>query len=104
MFQDLTLQTPIADETGKKLAAIKVFSKSIECLKKHLKDLLSEKKVVLKDNEALWVLTVPAIWDDTAKGFMRKAAKDVSLCIFHLFLLPQNVIKLGRPKIDYLVS
>lgn len=82
--KNLTLQTPIADETGKKLSAIKVFSKSIECLTKHLKDLLLEKKVVLKDNEALWILTVPAIWDDTAKGFMRKAAKDAGIPLEHL--------------------
>ena len=25
--------------------------------------------------EILWVLTVPAIWDDTAKMFMKEAAK-----------------------------
>lgn len=82
--KELTLKTPIADETGKKLPAIDVFSKSIECLKNHLKDLLLERNITLKDHEALWVLTVPAIWDDTAKGFMRQAAKNAGIPLKHL--------------------
>ena len=76
-FQNLTLTTKVADETGKELPAIDIFSMSIKCLKKHLENLLKEKNVVLRNNETLWVLTVPAIWDDTAKDFMRKAAEKV---------------------------
>ena len=68
----------IADETGKELPALTVFSKSIQCLKDHLITLLRKKDFDPKDHEIKWVLTVPAIWDDTAKGFMREAATKVT--------------------------
>jgi hypothetical protein len=31
----------------------------------------------IRDNEIKWVLTVPAIWSDPAKEFMRKSAEKV---------------------------
>ena len=31
----------------------------------------------LDDEEIHWVITVPAIWDDAAKSFMRRAAEEV---------------------------
>jgi hypothetical protein len=68
----------IADQTGKELPALTVFSKSIKCMKDHLMKILENKHYVPKDDEIKWVLTVPAIWDDTAKGFMREAAKMVN--------------------------
>jgi len=33
----------------------------------------------IKEGDVLWVLTVPAIWDDAAKVFMKEAAKQVGL-------------------------
>lgn len=30
-------------------------------------------------DDILWVLTVPAIWDDAAKAFMKEAAKLVAV-------------------------
>ena len=33
----------------------------------------------MQDENIEWVLTVPAIWDDPAKQFMRKAAEKVFL-------------------------
>ncbi|XP_045193641.2 heat shock 70 kDa protein 12A-like [Mercenaria mercenaria] len=76
--------TLISDETGKQLPALTVFSKSIECLKNHLIDLLGKKNFDVKEDEIKWVLTVPAIWDDTAKGFMREAAKEAGIPSHHL--------------------
>lgn len=35
----------------------------------------------LAPTDVLYVLTVPAIWSDSAKDFMRQAAEDVSLVI-----------------------
>lgn len=55
------------------MAAIRVFGLSIECLKNSLNALLAEKITVKPDN-ILWVLTVPAIWREAAKQFMREAA------------------------------
>lgn len=35
------------------------------------------------EEEIRWVLTVPAIWPDDAKLFMRESAAQVEFCIFH---------------------
>jgi hypothetical protein len=32
----------------------------------------------LQDEDIHWVLTVPAIWDEVAKKFMRKSAEEVN--------------------------
>ena len=34
-----------------------------------------------KASDIRWVLTVPAIWTDESKAFMREAAYRVSICI-----------------------
>lgn len=56
-----------------------VFSYSIRYLKEHLLEKLLTSnlgdKVTVNDID--FVLTVPAIWDDTAKMFMREAAIQV---------------------------
>ncbi|XP_061163321.1 heat shock 70 kDa protein 12B-like [Saccostrea echinata] len=69
----------IKDASGKKLPAMTVFSLSIKALKDHLLDLLDTRGTTLKADEVLWVLTVPAIWSDSAKMFMRKAAKKAGI-------------------------
>ncbi|XP_060601655.1 heat shock 70 kDa protein 12B-like [Ruditapes philippinarum] len=76
--------TLIADETGKQLPALTVFGKSIRCLKDHLIELLRKRNFDPTDDEIKWVLTVPAIWDDTAKGFMREAANMAGILSKHL--------------------
>jgi hypothetical protein len=43
----------------------------------------------LEEKDIYWVLTVPAIWKDVAKQFMREAAENVSfylMCIFMKYL------------------
>ena len=46
---------------------------------------ISESQVAgLKADDIHWVLTVPAIWNDSAKHFMRLAAEQV--CCRHLYL------------------
>ncbi|XP_062621074.1 heat shock 70 kDa protein 12B-like [Saccostrea cucullata] len=69
----------IKDASGKELPAMTVFSLSIKALKDHLIDLLDTRGTTLKADEVLWVLTVPAIWTDSAKIFMRKAAKKAGI-------------------------
>lgn len=65
----------IEDITGKPIKAMKVFAKSIEALMQHLFDLFEERGIDIKKNEIRWVLTVPAIWSDAAKQFMRRSAE-----------------------------
>lgn len=67
----------IDDISGKGVSALVVFSKSIKALQKHLTDQLKLRGTSIKDNEIFWVLTVPAIWSDNAKQFMRASAVGV---------------------------
>ncbi|KAK3610274.1 hypothetical protein CHS0354_029734 [Potamilus streckersoni] len=69
----------IEDETGKKMAAIDVFSLSIRSLKNHLTQMLEKQGTGVRDTEIHWVLTVPAIWSDAAKQFMRQAAEKAGI-------------------------
>lgn len=77
-FQKLTKKSMIRDISGKELSAMYVFSKAIE----YMHDLLLEELKEQNDDDIAeenirWVLTVPAIWDDSAKQFMRDAAEQV---------------------------
>jgi hypothetical protein len=77
----------LEDEMGRKMPAMDVFSNSIKYLKDHLtQKLLQQIPDTLLDSDIRWVLTVPAIWNDTSKQFMREAAVKVKL-ISEIFLI-----------------
>ena len=70
------------DERGKEMNAFKVFVSAI----KHLRDVVLKKikrqRVLnLTSDEVNWIITVPAIWSNVSKQFMREAAIDVSYFI-----------------------
>nr|XP_034311557.1 heat shock 70 kDa protein 12A [Crassostrea gigas] len=75
----LTVDTTVADIRGREIQAVKVFAHAIRYLKDHLLDSQKPKGKIVKNDDILWVLTVPAIWDDTAKLFMRKAAQEAGI-------------------------
>lgn len=84
--QGLKKGTLLEDETQKTMPALKVFALSIQCLKDCLMKMMDKEGTGVNMDDILWVLTVPAIWDDKAKGFMKEAAKmagidDERLCI-----------------------
>ncbi|XP_060578820.1 heat shock 70 kDa protein 12A-like isoform X2 [Ruditapes philippinarum] len=70
----------IEDEMGKSMIALNVFVMAIEYLvgdmRKSVKDKLTS---AFKKDDVHWVLTVPAIWTDAAKQFMREAAVQAGL-------------------------
>ena len=71
---------------GKSLPAIKVFSLSINYLVDNM-IMFGRDKVsgVVTREDVHWVLTVPAIWKDAAKQFMREAAEEVTMrCSLHV--------------------
>ena len=78
-FQRLTTETKVSDIKGKELPAVDIFSHAIRYLKNHLYDQLKNKGnyMYMQSENIEWVLTVPAIWDDPTKQFMRKAAEKV---------------------------
>ena len=66
----------LEDANGHAMNAMKVFSESIKYLKDHFV-WISKSVENLVETDIHWVLTVPAIWKDNAKQFMREAAQQV---------------------------
>ena len=73
--------TTLPDVTDKRLPAMKVFELAIKYLKD---DLLAASTYKLsgglQESDIHWTLTVPAIWSERAKQFMREAAVQVRQC------------------------
>ncbi|XP_052068174.1 heat shock 70 kDa protein 12A-like [Mytilus californianus] len=65
----------IEDITGKSASALDIFSLSIKALKDHLLNSIRQQLVDIQIDDIRWVLTVPAIWSDGAKQFMRRSAE-----------------------------
>lgn len=70
-------ESSIYDVSGKPASAIKVFSLSIKYLKDHCLKVIKERGVLNNPKDVKFVLTVPAIWTDRSKQFMRVAANQV---------------------------
>ncbi|KAK3593606.1 hypothetical protein CHS0354_018704 [Potamilus streckersoni] len=77
--QGLRRETIIEDEFGKPLQAKEVFAHGIRYLKNHALDLMNLQGKHMDESEISWVLTVPAIWSDGAKQFMREAAQSCGI-------------------------
>ena len=67
----------LEDITGKALSAVDVFTLSIKALVDHLLSISNKQGKLIHNDEIQWILTVPAIWTDTAKQFMRTSAEKV---------------------------
>ncbi|XP_052793258.1 heat shock 70 kDa protein 12A-like [Mya arenaria] len=73
--ENLTREMTLKSETtGKEMPAIVVIQESIRYLKNHLVNVIKSKDAMFNESKIHWVLTVPAIWGDSAKQFMREAA------------------------------
>ena len=79
IFQNLCYNTRISDIHGKEMLAVEVFGLVILYLKNHLLQRLrgQDSLSTIDINMIHWVLTVPAIWNDKAKQFMRIAGEKV---------------------------
>ncbi|XP_072042338.1 heat shock 70 kDa protein 12A-like isoform X2 [Amphiura filiformis] len=73
---DLCMTTEIAAANGRKLPAIKVFEHALRFFREHAIEELCDQSTdgTFDPDEIRWVLTVPAIWKQPAKQFMRQAA------------------------------
>ncbi|XP_052722156.1 heat shock 70 kDa protein 12A-like isoform X2 [Crassostrea angulata] len=73
-------KTQCIAENGLSVNAMKVFTHCINHMRKHLlKDIEEKLAGEITMDDIHFVLTVPAIWDDTAKMFMREAAVDAGI-------------------------
>lgn len=70
------------------MEAIKVFELSIKFLVGDLMKNLKNSYTDIKQSDVEFVITVPAIWDDRSKQFMREAAREVRLllCVDTLYI------------------
>ena len=73
------------------MPAIKVFELSIKFLVEDLMQKLKNSYTGIKKSDVEFVITVPAIWDDRSKQFMRDAANGVlimcTICCFFSFII-----------------
>ncbi|XP_062928107.1 heat shock 70 kDa protein 12A isoform X2 [Mobula hypostoma] len=77
---DLTIDTELEATNGKKVKAIEIFAFALMFFKDHALQELSDQTGSQFDNsEVRWVITVPAIWKQPAKQFMRHAAYKAGL-------------------------
>ncbi|XP_063413407.1 heat shock 70 kDa protein 12A-like [Mytilus trossulus] len=74
--QRIQRSTKITDYTGKSMEAIKVFGLVIKFLKEQL---INKFRDNVNVDDFYFVLTVPAMWDDPAKQFMREAAETAGI-------------------------
>jgi len=88
----LSRQSKLRDATGKHMNALEVFAIVFEELKqKILKQINCSKSTsssVTSDHVG-WVITIPAIWTDEARQFMREAAYNAGLIRNRLVLEPE---------------
>uniref|UniRef100_A0A8C5QLT4 Heat shock 70 kDa protein 12A n=1 Tax=Leptobrachium leishanense TaxID=445787 RepID=A0A8C5QLT4_9ANUR len=72
---DLTMETDLVAANGKKVKALEIFAYALQYFKEQaLKELSDQAGSDLDNDEVRWVITVPAIWKQPAKQFMRQAA------------------------------
>ena len=73
----MTRSFEIKDINGKSIRAMTLFMMSIRYLKDHLLEALDKQTTGIELHDINFVITVPAIWEDNAKLFMREAAIEV---------------------------
>ncbi|XP_068111437.1 heat shock 70 kDa protein 12A [Hyperolius riggenbachi] len=72
---DLSMETDLIAANGKKVKALEIFAYALQYFKEQaLKELNDQAGDELDNSEVRWVITVPAIWKQPAKQFMRQAA------------------------------
>ncbi|XP_036754883.2 heat shock 70 kDa protein 12A isoform X1 [Manis pentadactyla] len=77
---DLTMETDLTAANGKKVKALEIFAYALQYFKEQaLKELSDQAGSEFENSDVRWVITVPAIWKQPAKQFMRQAAYQAGL-------------------------
>ncbi|XP_023191992.1 heat shock 70 kDa protein 12A-like [Xiphophorus maculatus] len=79
--KELSNNLKIKDVIGKSMKALKVFSESLRFLKEDALRTINQATGSMEfiPSDFTWVLTVPAIWNPSAKQFMREAATQAGI-------------------------
>lgn len=86
MRQSTLRSTLIKDVKGKEVPALDLFAHVIRYLKDRTFHELESRLVEIFEKEIHWVLPVPAIWNNSAKQFMREAANKAGILTEQLTL------------------
>ncbi|PNF14706.1 Heat shock 70 kDa protein 12A [Cryptotermes secundus] len=79
--QDLNRNTELKAANGQPVSALTVFAHALRHLKRYaLLELSDQTGSNVAVEDVRWVVTVPAIWKQPAKQFMREAAYQAGLC------------------------
>ena len=76
-FQSLKATHTIKDDTGKSIQSIKIFALTLRFLKGHLLNALRMRGRDISTEDIKWLVTVPTMWNDVCKQFVRQAAVQV---------------------------
>lgn len=89
--EDVREDFSMKDINGKKISGKLVVAHSIGYLRQHMMDQLVQRNTGVPEEYIFWVLTVPAIWNDACKQFMREAAEKsgISMDRFSLVYEPE---------------
>ncbi|XP_052780249.1 heat shock 70 kDa protein 12B-like [Mya arenaria] len=77
--KELSRATTVEDIEGNSHQALPIFSMAIKFLQTHLLQAVENQTDGVLEREISYVITVPAIWDDNAKEFMRMAVEEAGL-------------------------
>lgn len=76
---------------GKKVLALAVFAHALRFFKEHcLQELSDQSSTRIVNDDIRWVITVPAIWRQPAKQFMRQSSYDVRIA--NLFIITWSFV------------
>ncbi|XP_052788704.1 heat shock 70 kDa protein 12A-like [Mya arenaria] len=75
----LSSESTIQDVNGNSAPAMRIFAMAIRYLKNEVARELNLQNNDIDEKNFKYVITVPAIWDDAAKQFMREAAKEAGI-------------------------
>ncbi|CAG2250413.1 unnamed protein product [Mytilus edulis] len=77
--EDIRVDFELLEVGGKSISAKAVFSAAIGFLKDHFIQQMHWRKLGTVEDDIFWVVSVPSIWNDSAKQFMRESAEKVGI-------------------------
>lgn len=85
---------------GKKLRAMEVFAHALRFFRDHcLQELSDQSSTRIVNDDIRWVITVPAIWRQPAKQFMRQASYKVGVkCVCECSTCSRTPLSKGCPE------
>ncbi|XP_071139902.1 heat shock 70 kDa protein 12A-like [Mytilus edulis] len=95
--EDIRKDFLIREKEGKEISAKFLFSSSIKFLKDHFLKAVFDRQISFQEDKIKWISTVPAIWTDSCKQFMRESATELESVV------PKEV-EIDIPEINFIVD